>query len=579
MDSSSAIIRFLAGVPHFSAMDPGQLKCLYDFTTLRVLAKGEAAAVAGGAVDELLIVVSGRLSEQGKGQGAAEFGQGTALATEAFFAQRPAPATLIALRETVLLALAWADLTAAFQAHPGLLATCFAPFSGAAATIPPPPSKPVRLVLCAAGAKGRLDASVEDAFVSALESVAEVRILRRESFGSLALDAPDTAHWLQEQELEFDVTVVVADGADPAFAKDALEGADDIVFIASGGSPALSSLEQHALEQRGKDRCRLLIAKDKGISPKNAADWIAPRPYRSTQLVDFAAPKEATLMASAFLGRGIAVAATSCGVYAAAILGALQAFEANGASPSCLAAAGSAILPAGLLASGASLAETEAAFQELAEPLPWKRAARPDAGLFEAAAIDAMLALALPECNIGLTMRPFAAVSLSLSENAPRLHREGRLHSAVRAGLTPPGVLPPFIADGGDILVSGENEVEALVAAAGKFSASPLVFLYPGVPALGASDMSYRQLAGPSLFRLTPFQSPSTPEKRLRLETVLGAASSKTPSSLPAAALQGFAIPIPEGVSPMDWQTWERLRDGAFEWTCAELEASGLAQS
>jgi NTE family protein len=577
MDSSSSIIRFLAGVPQFSAMALGQLTRLSGFTALKVLSKGDAGTLAGGDVDELRIVVSGRLAEHGKGPQAQEFGQGAALAAEAFFARRPASATLIALRETLLLTLSWDDLTAAFRAHPDLLEACFAALSRNVATILPL-SPPSRLILCAAGAKGRLDAAVKDAFVSALEGSADIRILRRESFGSLALDAPETSHWLQEQELEFEVTVVVADGADASFAKDAIEEGDDIVFIASSGSPALSSLEQHALDRRGKDRCRLIIAKDEGISLKNAADWIAPRSYRSTQLVDFTSPKEAALMAATLLGKGIAVAAASCGVYAASILGALQAFEANGAPPSCLAAAGSAILPAGLLASGASLAETEAAFRELAEPLPWKRAAKPDAGLFEAASIDAMLALALPECNIGLTARPFIALSLSLSESAPRLHREGRLHSAVRAGLTPPGVLPPFISDDNAILVSGENEIESLAAAARKLSASPLVFLHPSVPGLGSSGMSYRQLAGPS-FRLAPFQGPSTPEKRLRAETVLGAVSSKTPSTFPAAASQCFAIPIPEGVSPMDWAEWGRLRDTAFEWTSAEIETRGLAQS
>ena len=570
MDSSSSLIRFLAGVRQFSAMAPGQLTRLYGFTALKVLAKGEAGALAGEAVDELHIIVSGRLAEHGRGPHAQEFGQGAALAAGGLF--RPAPR----IGDTDRFARDAAPDPFVGRRHSGVSRssrTSRGMFRGAFRdwrNRPPPPSPPNRLVLCAAGAKGRLDAAVKNAFVSALEGSADIRILRRESFGSLALDAPETAHWLQEQELEFEATVVVADGADASFAKDAIEEGDDLVFIASSGSPALSSLEQHALDRRGKDRCRLIIAKDEGISLKNAADWIAPRSYRSTQLVDFASPKEAALMAATLLGKEIAVAATSCGVYAASILGALQAFEANGAPPSCLAAAGSAILPAGLLASGASLAETEATFRELAEPLPWKRAAKPDAGLFEAAAIDAMLALALPECNIGLTARPFVALSLSLSENAPRLHREGRFHNAVRAGLTPPGVLPPFISDGNDILVSGENEVEALVAAAVNLSASPVVFLYPSVPGLGSSGMSYRQLAGPS-FRLAPFQGPSTPEKRLRMETVLGAVSSKTSPTFPAAASQGFAIPMPAGVSPMDWQEWGRLRDAAFEWTSAEL--------
>ena len=91
--------------------------------------------------------------------------------------------------------------------------------------------------------------------------------------------------------------------------------------------------------------------------------------------------------------------------------------------------------------------------------------------------------------------------------------------------------------------------------------------------------MSYRQLAGPS-FRLTPFQGTSTPEKRLRLETVLGAVSSKTPPLLaPNLASQCFAIPIPEGISPLDWDEWVGLRDNAFEWTSSEIEARGLAET
>ncbi len=578
MDSFSNIIRFLAEVPHFSAMDARQLGCVVRLTALKVLAKGDAATVAGDKVDELCVILSGRIAEYGKGADAQEFGQGAALDAEAFFTAGPASATFVAMRESILLTLSRADLTAAFQAHPDLLSACFAAFSRTGAPPPPALSRPSRLVLCAAGSKGRLDPSVKDAFISALESAAEVRVLRKESFGSLALDAPDTAHWLQEQELEFDVTVVVADGADAAHAREAVEEGDEIVFIASGGGPALSSVEQHAIDRRGEHRCRLIVAKDDDIPPKNAAEWMAPRPFRSTQGVDFASPDETAIMAACLLGTGTAVAATSCGVYAASILGALQAFEANGAPPSCLAAAGSAVLPAGMLASGATLAETEAAFRELAEPLPWKRAAKPDAGLFEAAGIDAVLASALPECNIGLSGRPFTAVSLSLSEMAPRLHREGRLYGAVRAGLTPPGLLPPLILGDGDILVSGENEVEAVVAAAASLSASQLVFLYPGAPPLGASDVSYRQLAGPS-FRLTAFQGLFTPERRLRFETVLGAASSRMPAAPPAAASQCFAIPIPDGVGPMDWAEWGRLRDAAFEWTSAEIEMRGLAQN
>ncbi len=576
MDSSSRILRFLAAVPPFSALDLAQLQLLYGCTALKVLAKGEAATIAGAGVDELGIVVSGRVGALDGGPGAEEHGQGAALAAKAWFTQAPARETLVALRETVLLTLGWDDLTAAFHAHPDLLAAAIARIGDSAAAFASPPEIPARLLLCPAGVKGRFDGGTKDAVISALESLAEVRLLRRDSFGSLALDAPDTAHWLQGQELEFDVTVVVADGSDAAYAKEAIEEADEILFLGGGGSHALSPLEEHALQRRGKDRCRLALAKSNGLTLKSAAEWIAHRPYRSTQLLDFASPAATALMASALLGRGIAIAATSAGVYAAAILGGLQAFEANGAPATCLTAAGSAIMPAGLLACGASLAETEALFRDLASSAVWKRATRPDAGLFETAGLDGLLASALPPHDIGLASRPFAAVSVSLSENAAKVHGDGLLSGAVRAGLAPPGILPPLIAENGDILVSGEGEIEAIVETAKHLSASPLILLYPDVPAPGPSEMSYRQLAGGPSFRLTPFQFLATLDKRVRLESVLG----RPRRSLPAlSGVQSFAIPIPEGINPMDWAEWERLRDSAFEWTSAEIEARALAQA
>jgi len=118
MDSPSRTFGFLASVPAFAGLDADQLERLYGCTVLKVIAKGETAVAAGAAVNELAIVVSGRMAAEGGGPETVEFGQGAALNAEAFFTQTPAAAALIALRETVLLTLARDDLTAAFQAHP-----------------------------------------------------------------------------------------------------------------------------------------------------------------------------------------------------------------------------------------------------------------------------------------------------------------------------------------------------------------------------------------------------------------------------------------------------------------------------
>jgi NTE family protein len=578
MDSSLLTpMHFLRRVPAFAGLEPAQLKRLYAYTALKVVAKGEPALAEGAVVGELGVILSGRVAECGAAADAEEFGQGQALEAEAFFMKRPSAATLVALRETVLLTLGWDDLVAAFYAYPDILASSLAGFQTPGAFRRP--VKPARLVLCPGGAKGRMEEDAKGALLSALEEACEVRVLRRESFGSLALDTPETAHWLQEQELEFDLTAIIADPADPEYAMQAIEEADEILFLGSGGGPALSALEEHALSRRGAGRCRLVLAKGKGMSDKDAAKWIAQRPYRTTQYVDFAAsPGDASLIASSLAGKGHAVAAASSGVHAAAILGALQAFEAAGASPVCLAAAGSAILPAGLLACGASLAETESVFEALANPQSWKRAVKADAALFEAGPLDNALSEALPAHEIALASRPFSAVSLSLSRNAAETQRRGRLQGAVRAGLAPRGLLPPFIAEDGNIVASGENEIEALIEAAGKLSPSPVLLLYAAASPLGTSEMSYRQLTG-ATFWLTPF-SQASPVKRLRLETVLAAPCGENPADIAGRLGAGsFGVPIPEGVSPMDWAEWPALRNHAFDWASAEIEARRLAQA
>jgi NTE family protein len=421
-----------------------------------------------------------------------------------------------------------------------------------------------------------LEPSVKEALIAGLESIAEVRVLGRQSYGAgmpgaLAVDSPEIAHWLHEQELEFDLTVIVTEEADQDFAQDAVAGADSVLFIGSGEETGLSPLEIHAQTVRGAQNCRLALARHGSGPVRNMAAWIEPRRYGTAQALDFTTRDTVRLLCQALLGKGTAIAAASRGVYAASIMGALQACEQHGLPAACLAAAGSAILPAGLLAMG-QFAAAETIFQELANPLLWKRFSRAETGLCDPAALDGFLVGAMQGLEIAAGERPFAAVSRSLSAGAPQIHREGRLHGAVRAGIAPPGILPPLILDSGDILVSGETEAQALLAAAQSLTPAPVSFLHAEPPPLGSTPMSYRSLTGGSLFRLT--QTPA--DKRVRLETVLSAGK-------PAGAQhpRSFAVPIPEGILPMDWPQWAALRTSAYDWMAKELErhtSGGLAR-
>jgi NTE family protein len=576
MTGPAPYIQLLASIPAFRGLGLADLQAIYQACVLKVLAKGEAVSVAGVPVEELAIVVSGRVA--GLEPGSPEAGQGMPIEARAFFVRGAAQADAIALRETVLLTLGWDDFLDAIRTNQALLEAFLAQTWHENAFCASAPAKLSRLVIAPAGPLTRLDPAINEALLAGLESAGEIRLLGSRSFGAgmpgaLALVAPDAAHWLQELELEFDLTVTIAEEADAGFAREAIGEADGVLFVASGGDAALSALENHALEVRGGRNCRLVLAKGPGSSIKNPAAWLGQRPYRHAQVIDFASQASVRVLSFELLGKGHALAAASRGVYAAAILGALQALEDHDRPAVSLAAAGSAVLPAGLVACGVKLAVIEEIFRELANPLLWKRASRAEAGIYDPAAIDNFLVGALQGLEIPTANRLFAAVSHSISTGLPEVHREGRLHGAVRAGITPPGILPPLVLDSGAILISGEHETEALAGVARGLSSSPAMFIYAKPPVVGDSPMSYRSLTSVSQFRL-PFQSQPTADKRLRLETVLSAA---TGSNRGAGSLPSFAIPIPDGIMPMDWPEWPKLRDAAYAWAATELVAGDPA--
>ncbi len=577
MDSSSQFAKALASARTFAGLSAQQLEKLYQFCSIKVFARGETVFVAGEPVDELAIVLSGRLCAQQKGQPVYDIGVRQAVEEDAFFSQRPARSTVSAIRETVCLALAWGDLLAAFRASPELFEASFAAHLPARSPFNPAPARPTRLVICPAGAKDQLDPHIKAALISGFEALGEIRLLSADSFGAgrpggMTFDDPETAYWLQEQELAFDLTIIFADAADGEFATNSLEEADETLLVATAGDPDLAPLEKHALAARGAPNCRLVLPQELGIRPKHIAGWTTPRPCRSFQSIDFTSTVAVQRLCSNILGNGVAIAASSRGVYAAAILGAIQAFEAHGLPVDSFGAAGSAVLPMGLLAHGASAAEIERAFESLARPATWKRAARTDAGLFEPGPIDNALADNVPLGDIAMSERPFAAVSWSLSTGTAEVRSTGLLREAVRANLTPPGILPAVIAADGAILLSGEAEVAALLDATRTLSASPVFFLRAKPSAPDASKETRGFQRGP--FRFAPFQAQSSAP--IRLDAILAAAGSQV------GAVDGdnhFAIPIPAGIGPLDWSEWATLRDLGFEWTLAELAKQALILS
>ena len=277
--------------------------------------------------------------------------------------------------------------------------------------------------------------------------------------GALALDSPEIAHWLQEQELEFDLTLIVADETDLDFAREAIAEADEVLFIAGGNDPgAVGARTARPGGAGAPQHCRLIFPERRNrpgqAMPPNGWSraatamrrrWTSPRPSPCSS---WARPLRA---------RGTPSPRRVPAFMRPRSWARCRLWRSRGCrpwrwrrpeAPFCRRA----FWPA------ASLAPPTRFSRSWPIPSLWKRSSRPEAGLYDPVPLDNFLVGALQGLEIPTAARPFAAVSRSLSAGAAEVHRTGKLHGAVRAGIAPPGMLPPLILEGGDILASGENE-------------------------------------------------------------------------------------------------------------------------
>src|SRR5690606_18411440 len=76
----------------------------------------------------------------------------------------------------------------------------------------------------------------------------------------------------------------------------------------------------------------------------------------------------------------------------------------------------------------------------------------PVVGMVKGKRVNQRLQEHFGEIDIGDLRLPFFALSTNLASGEAKLHRSGLLRDALRATISLPGILPPFV-DGNDILV------------------------------------------------------------------------------------------------------------------------------
>lgn len=594
----------LKAVEVFRALPDEAVRRLYANAHTVSLTRGEVLAKAGTRADALYIVISGRLIAKPANSGGetaaahSEFGPGMAADALRFFAREAHPADLVAARASTVLRLGYEELVQTAVQAPQLWPSLIAAFGHALAEQSPQTcqriTRPKTIALCHGG-REPIPPFFLDRFADALEARAVCQFLSAEALGQdlpggLALDDPQVVHWLEEQERVCDLVVYLADPEPTPWAERAIAQADQVLIVgmhdgaAAGGRVPVNPIEQLAHETHGASGCRLALVNDRapGTPVAGTSRWLAGRQVRSHHHVCHNDAAAYERLVSFVLGRARGVFLSGAALLGAAHLGVVKALMASGIAPDAFGGTGAGAFVGGLLALGWTPDDLEDAVNEIF--LAGKALTAPGGAafaLFDHKRFDRLIARHIPACDIADLPIPFYAVSANLSAGAPCVHRNGSLHTAIRANWLPAGALPPFITPDGDMLVDGSTLQSALLQPLQALGLGGGFWVRPEVRRLGASPIAYAEVAGGGVFPRSLLGGGRGLNGKRLLQAVPGLADAILRMQCASWAQDGgtqnfegiriLAPPMPADLSLFDWSRHAEVVDISYGWGLREI--------
>lgn len=416
------------------------------------LTGGERLFSAGDPSETLYVVRSGRLGVFRKEEGReAQFvgvvSDGQPVGEMSLLAGTPHTSTVVALRDSEVLALPRDAFFKAAQSHPEIM------------------TELARLMILRAREKARSAADpsvfgfiavrdrpirpfVERVAAAILGLGFTVQIIDRSALNS-------AADWFSRVEETHDYVLYVAEKADEAWVSLCSRQVDRLFLVGDClARPERPPIALHP-EAEGHRPTDLILLRDPPRKVDCAPAWIAaiePARWFHVSENDLA---DETRIARVITGTSVGLVLSGGGARAYAHLGAIRALRETGVPFDFLG--GSSM--GGVVAAGLALEWTQEELEAriraaFVESSPLSDMAFPIIAMTRGRKVDALLQENYGEAEISNLPLPFFCVSADITNNNQRIHRIGLLRRALRASISLPGVLPPVI-DGGAVLVDG----------------------------------------------------------------------------------------------------------------------------
>jgi NTE family protein len=402
-----------------------------------------------------------------------EMGRGQVIGEMSLYTAAPRSATVVAIRDSVLVRLDKPQFLRLIEQQPGVGVALTRQIVHRLQTehAPAPFAAPVVQTLLPITA-GVDAAGLAQGLAAALGRFGRVRVIDAAAVDAAVGSAADAGEryrqvslWLDEVESAHDFVLLLADDSPTPWTQRCCRHADEVLLLAdAAAAPAVHASETQCLIERpprteAAEILLLLHAADTP-APRGTAAWLARRPVADHFHVRPALPRDLARLARLQARRAVGLVLAGGGARGFSHLGLLRALQQQGVEVDCVGGTSMGSVMAALAATDQPLERITAVAREAFKVNPTGDFnLLPLISLIRGRRLRAILDRALgalvgADAGIEDLWKPFYCVATNYSQAGEALLTHGRLERALRASTAIPGALPPVIVDG-DLLCDG----------------------------------------------------------------------------------------------------------------------------
>jgi NTE family protein len=531
---------------------------------------GRTLFSAGEASELLYFVRAGRLAAFRKdSEGSHYLGvikPGEPVGEMAMVADTPHSATVVAVRDSEILALPRRAFFAAARRDPGLMAELARlmivrarqPASRPGSAIP-------RVLGFIAGSEGPPIRPFIEQIGTALTALrCSVAVIGKE-----AEQAP--TEWFSTVEQRHDFVLFVAERGEAGWASLCARQVDRLIIVGRGADPPPDKPAAFAGDTVHENRLidLILIHPERAERPSGVRRWLEAGPFARHLNIREGSDRDAQRLARMLCGASVGLVLSGGGARAYAHIGAIRALHEQGVPIDFIGGTSmGAIIGAGVAMGWPDEEIVRRIRRSFVDSSPLADIAFPMIAMTQGHIMRQRLAENFEDVEIEDLWLPFYCVSSNLTSGEYKVHDRGSLRTALRASAALPGIVPPMVMDG-SVLVDGAVTNNLPVDVMRRLHRGAVV----GVDVAEEGELRPDEIESPpSLWRFIASgqwrRGPPIVGVLIRAATVSSARSAEEL----ARHTDLVIAPMIDGVGVQDWKMFDVAVEAGYQATIAGLK-------